>query len=79
MTKKYEQKFFIQTVQRVKKMATYKEQSITQNYIYCYEYLNELIDSILEVASPWLIESLIEQRDFYGDEYLRLKNLRRQP
>lgn len=75
MTKEYEQKFFNQTVQRVKKMATYKEQSITQNYIYCYEYLNELIDSILEVASPWLIESLIEQRDFYRDQYLELKGL----
>lgn len=75
MTKEYEQKFFIQTVQRVKKMATYKEQSITRNYLYCYEYLNELIDSILDVASPWLIESLTEQRDFYRDQYLELKDL----
>lgn len=52
MTKEYEQKFYIKTVQRVKKMATYKEQSITQNYLYCFEYLNELIDTILDIASP---------------------------
>ena len=51
------------------------ENSITENYYDAWVYLNEIIATVADNASQWLLSELYTQRDYYQNRYLINKGL----
>lgn len=74
MTKAFEQKLLIMILADTRKIFK-DENSITENYYDCWCYLNEIIDTVTDNASEWLLTELYNQRDYYQNRYLINKGL----
>lgn len=74
MTKAFEQKLLINILADTKKIFQ-NDESVTMNYYDCWCYLNEIIDTISDSASKWLLDELYIQRDYYQQKYLINKGL----
>ena len=74
MTKAFEQKLLINILADTRKIFK-DDNSVTQNYYDCWCYLNEIIDTISDNASKWLLNELYIQRDYYQNKYLINKGL----
>ena len=59
----------------IRKISNCEENSITKNYYDCYNYLNEIIDSLTDIASQWLLTELYILTDEYQHKYLVNKGL----
>ena len=49
------------------------ENTVTENYYDCWTYLDEIIDTVADSASKWLLTELYNLRDYYQSRYLALK------
>ena len=74
MKRQFEEKLFIMILRDVKEISN-GENSITKNYYNCYNYLCDIIDTIGNNASDWLITELCIQKQFYQYRYLFNKGL----
>ena len=74
MTKAFEQKLLINILADTKNIFQ-DDKSITENYYDCWCYLNQIIDTVSDSASKWLLNELYNQRDYYQDKYLVNKGL----
>ena len=74
MTKAYEQKLLSNILYDTRRIFK-NDNSITMNYYDCWCYLNEIIDSVSDNASQWLLNELYNQRDYYQNKYLINKGL----
>ena len=52
------------------------ENDVTSNYYDCWCYLNEIIDTVSDNASNWLLNKLYEDRDYCQNKYLINKGLK---
>ena len=74
MTKTFEQKLLINILADTRKIFK-DENTVTVNYFDCWTYLNEIIDTVSDSASEWLLNELYIQRDYYQNKYLINKGL----
>ena len=74
MTKTYEQKLLVNILYDTRRIFK-DDKSITENYYDCWCYLNDIIDSVSDSASEWLLNELYNQRDYYQNKYLINKGL----
>ena len=74
MTKAFEQKLLINILADIKNIYQ-DDKSITENYYDCWNYLNQIIDTVSDSASKWLLNELYNQRDYYQNRYLVNKGL----
>ena len=74
MTKAFEQKLLINILADTRRIFK-DENSITENYYDCWCYLNDIIDTVSDSASTWLLNELYNQRDYYQNNYLINKGL----
>ena len=74
MKKAFEEKFLIMILADVRKISN-GEKSITKNYYNCYNYLNDIIHTLGDSASEWLLTELCIQKQFYQYRYLFNKGL----
>ena len=74
MTKAYEQKLLANILYDTRRIFK-DDNSITKNYYDCWCYLNDIIDSVSDNASQWLLNELYNQRDYYQNKYLINKGL----
>ena len=74
MSKTFEQKLLVMILADTRKIFK-DENSITENYYDCWCYLNDIIDTISDNASNWLLNKLYEDRDYYQNKYLINKGL----
>ena len=49
------------------------EKNVTENYYDCWTHLDEIIDTVADSASKWLLTELYNLRDYYQSRYLVLK------
>ena len=75
MKKAFEEKFLIMILADVRKISNCEENSITKNYRNCYNYLNDIINTLGNTASEWLIIELCIQKQYYQYRYLYNKGL----
>ena len=75
MEKAFEQKLLIMILRDIRKEFK-NENSITENYYNIWLYLNEIIDSVADNASQWLLNELYSLRDEYQNRYLGHKGLK---
>ena len=75
MKRSFEEKFLSMVLFDVRKISNCEENSITKNYYDCYNYLRDIIDSLSDIASEWLITELCIQKQFYQYRYLYNKGL----
>ena len=73
MTKEFEQKLLVNILDDTMKIFK-DENSIIEKYYDCWCYLNQIIDSVADNASKWLLTELYTQRDYYQNRYLVLKD-----
>ena len=69
MKRQFEEKFLM-TVSADTRKIFKDENSITENYYDAWVYLNEIIDTVADNASQWLLSELYTQRDYYQNRYL---------
>ena len=50
------------------------ENTVIENYYDCWTYLDEIIDTVADSASKWLLTELYNLRDYYQSRYLVLKD-----
>ena len=74
MTKAFEQKLLVMISRDIRRIFANKD-TITKNYYDCYNYLNEIIDSLTDIASQWLLTELYILTDEYQHKYLVNKGL----
>ena len=74
MTKAFEQNLLVMILRDTRKIFK-DENTITQNYRDCYNYLNEIIDTVVDNASQWLLTELYCLRAEYQYKYLFNKGL----
>ena len=75
MTKAFEQKLLDNILADTRKI--FKDENIvTENYYDCWTYLNEIIDTVADSASEWLLTELYNLRDYYQSRYLVIKGLK---
>ena len=74
MTKTFEQKLLINILADTRKIFK-DENSVTENYYDSWTYLNEIIYTVSDSASEWLLNELYIQRDYYQNKYLINKGL----
>ena len=74
MKKEFEKKLYTNILIDIKNIYQ-DENSITENYYDCWCYLNDIIDTISDNASNWLLNKLYEDRDYYQNKYLINKGL----
>ena len=72
MKKAFEQKLLVMILADTKKIFN-DENSITENYFDCCCYLNQIIDTVADNASQWLLNELYTHRDYYQIRYLTNK------
>ena len=74
MKKEFEKKLYTKILIDIKNIYQ-DDKSITENYYDCWCYLNDIIDSVSDSASTWLLNELYNQRDYYQNNYLINKGL----
>ena len=74
MTKAFERNLLIMISRDIRRIFT-NENTITKNYRDCWCYLNQIIDTVADNASEWLLTELYNQRDYYQNRYLVNKGL----
>ena len=74
MTKTFEKNLLVIILRDTRKIFK-DENSVTENYYDCWCYLNEIIDTVADSASDWLLTELYTQRDYYQNRYLINKGL----
>ena len=74
MTKAFEKNLLVMILADTRKIFK-DENSITENYYDAWVYLNEIIDTVADNASQWLLNELYTQRDYYQNRYLINKGL----
>ena len=74
MTKAFEQKLLVMISRDIRRIFA-NEDTITKNYRDCYNYLNEIIDIVRDIASQWLLTELYILTDDYQHKYLFNKGL----
>ena len=74
MKKAFEQNLLIMILRDTRKIFK-DENTVTQNYRDCYNYINLIIDIVADNASDWLLNELYTQRLFYQYKYLFNKGL----
>ena len=74
MKREFEKKLLIMVSADIRKVFK-DENSITENYYDCWCYLNEVIDTVADNASQFLLTELYTQRDYYQNRYLVNKGL----
>ena len=75
MKKTFEEKFLTMILFDVRKIFNKENSTITKNYYDCYNYLNEIIDTVIDNASQWLLTELYCLRAEYQYRYLINKGL----
>ena len=75
MKKAFEEKFLTMIEFDIRKISNCEENSITKNYYDCYNYLCDIINTLGDTASDWLITELCIQKQFYQYRYLYNKGL----
>ena len=74
MKKEFEKKLYTNILIDIKNIYQ-DDKSISENYYDCWCYLNDIIDTISDNASNWLLNKLCEDRDYYQNKYLINKGL----
>ena len=74
MTKAFEKNLLLMIIRDTRKIFK-DDNSITENYYDCWVYLNEVIDTVADNSSQWLLNELYTQRDYYQNRYLINKGL----
>ena len=74
MTKAFEQKLLVMISRDIRRIFA-NEDTFTKNYYDCYNYLNEIIDSLTDIASQWLLTELYILTAEYHNKYLVNKGL----
>ena len=74
MTKAFEKNLLIMISRDIRKVFK-DDNSITENYYDCWCYLNDIIDTVADNASQWLLSELYTQRDYFENRYLVNKGL----
>ena len=74
MKRQFEEKLLVMILFDVRKISN-GENSITKNYYNCYNYLCDIINTIGNSASDWLLTELCIQKQFYQYKYLVNKGL----
>ena len=74
MEKAFEQKLLIMVSADLRKVFK-NENSIIENYYDAWLYLNQIIDTVADNASDWLLNELYTQRDYFENRYLVNKGL----
>ena len=74
MKRQFEEKFLIMVSADTQKIFK-DENTVTKNYYDCYNYLNDIINTIGDIASDWLIIELCIQKQLYQFRYLYYKGL----
>ena len=74
MKREFEEKLLV-LISRDIKEITNGENSITKNYYDCYNYLNDIIHTIGDSVSEWLLTELCIQKQCYQYKYLIAKGL----
>ena len=74
MKRQFEEKLLVMILFDVRKISN-GENSITKNYYNCYNYLCDIINTIRNSASDWLLTELCFQKQFYQYRYLVNKGL----
>ena len=75
MKRQFEEKFLSMILFDIRKISNCEENSITKNYYNCYNYLSDIINTLGDTASQWLITELCIQKQFYQYRYLYHKGL----
>ena len=75
MTREFEKKLYINILADTTRIFE-NEDDVTSNYYDCCTYLNEIIDTVSDNASNWLLNKLYEDRDYYQNKYLIFKGLK---
>ena len=75
MTREFEKKLYINILDDTIRIFE-NEDDVTSNYYDCWCYLNEIIDTVSDNASNWLLNKLYEDRDYYQNKYLTKKGLK---
>ena len=74
MKRQFEEKLMVMILRDIKEISN-GENSITKNYYDCYNYLCDIIHTIGDNASDWLITELCIQKQYYQYRYLINKGL----
>ena len=75
MKREYEKKLYINILTDTIRIFQ-NEDDVTSNYYDCWCYLNEIIDTVSDNASTWLLNKLYEDRDYCQNKYLINKGLK---
>ena len=75
MTREFEKKLYINILTDTIRFFQ-NEGDVTSNYYDCWCYLNEIIDTVSDNASNWLLNKLYEDRDYCQNKYLTNKGLK---
>ena len=74
MKREFEKNLLVMILRDTRKIFK-DENSVTENYYDCWCYLNDIIDTIADNASDWLLNELYSQRLYYQYKYLFNKGL----
>ena len=74
MKRQFEQNLLVMILRDTRKIFK-DENSVTENYYDCWCYLKEVIDTVADNASEWLLNELYTQRDYFENRYLINKGL----
>ena len=74
MKRDFERKLLIMITEDTRKIFK-DENSISKNYYDCYNYLNDIINTVGNNASDWLLTELCIQKQYYQYRYLINKGL----
>ena len=75
MKREYEKKLYVNILADTIRFFQ-NEDDVTSNYYDCWCYLNEVIDTVSDNASNWLLNKLYEDRDYCQNKYLINKGLK---
>ena len=75
LKKTFEEKFLVMVSFDIIKIFNKENSTITKNYYDCYNYLNEIIDTVRDNASDWLLTELYILTAQYQYQYLFNKGL----
>ena len=74
MKRQFEQKLLVMILADTRKIFK-DENSVSENYYDCWCYLNQIIDTVADNASQYLLSELYNLRDEYQTAYLFNKGL----